>query len=175
MIFNDKLTNLSNLPIVRLILQKLDLKIIACTGFGIDGILLFNERWIVDIRDCLQENYLELYLIEPAKRQFLWGSAALACCDELGIIPIEMIRTAVPDGNFGEEIFLSFNSTKRRNLHTNLIAFDAVCSIKEGTLIGATGSLKIPNDSTQIDRYFEPIGREMIERYQKCITTAQRP
>lgn len=175
MIFNDKLINLSNLPIVQLILQKFDLKIIACTGFGIDGILLFNERWIVDIRDCLQENYLELYLIEPAKRQFLWGSAALACCDELDIIPIEMIRTAVPDGDFGEEIFLSFKSIKRRNLHTNLIAFDAVCSIKEGSFTGLTDSLKRPTDSAQIDRYFEPIGREMLERCQKCIITAQQP
>lgn len=173
MIFNDKLINLSNLPIVQLIVQKLKLKMIACSGFGIDGILLFNERWIVDIRDCLRENYLELYLIEPAKGQFLWGSAALACCDDLGIIPIEIIRSKVPDGNFGEEIFLSFNSTKRRNLHTNLIAFDAICSIKEGSMIGATGSLKRPNDSTQIDQYFEPIGKEMIERFQKCIITAQ--
>lgn len=173
MIFNDKLTNLFNFPIVQLISQKLDLKMIACNGFGIDGILLFNERWIIDIRDCLRENYLELFLIESAKRQFLWGSAALACCDDLDILPIEMIRSQVPDGNFGEEIFLSFNSTKRRNLHTNLIAFDAVCSIKEGGVIGATGSLKHPKDSTQIDRYFEPTGKEMLERCQKCIASVQ--
>lgn len=173
MIFNDKLTNLSNFPIVQLISGRLNLKMIPCNGFGIDGVLLFNERWIIDIRDCLQENYLELYLIEPAKRQLLSGSVALACCDDLGIIPIEMIRAEVPDGNFGEEMFLSFNSTKRRNLHTNLIAFDAVCSIKGGSLIGAAGSLKPPSDSTQIDQYFEPIGKQMIERCQKCITTTQ--
>ncbi|MES2840607.1 MAG: hypothetical protein V4794_10035 [Pseudomonadota bacterium] len=149
------------------------MKMLACNGFGIDGVLLFNEHWIIDIRDCLRENYLELYLIEPAKKQFLWGSAALACCDDLGIVPIEMIRAAVPDGSFGEEIFLSFNSIKRRNLHTNLIAFDAICSIKESGMIGVTGNLNHPNDSTQIDRYFEPVGREMIERCQKCIATGQ--
>ena len=167
MIYNENLYRLIEIKIVKDFIKLQHFKI-ALSGND-SGLLLYKPPYIVEFKDALIENYLEIYFSDLKSELYMEGSSALGCSLDMGLQSLELLRARDLSNDCDKEYFLSENILKIRHLYSNLEAIDKLLP-----LIEAKGGLASIRDGTFDPRFdfkdsVKPMWHGLKERYLSCI------
>ncbi len=171
MIYNENLYSLTEVAIVEVFMRKQDFKVASSDSEF--GLILYNFPYIVEFKDALIENYLEVYLSDISSDLMFSEGAAWACCIELGLEDRQELKNRSYESHPQNQLFLSEGAQKMYGLHVTLEAIDKLLP-----LIKAKGGLVSMRDGTFDSRFdfkdsVKPMWHGMKERYLRCIAAAE--
>lgn len=167
MIYNENLHRLTEIEIVKDFMRRQDFKVVPSDNDY--GLILYRHPYVIEFKDALIENYLEVYFSDLVSCLFIEGGPALGCSLDVGLQSIEALRARDLMHEQGKHIFLSEWDLKIRHLYSNLEAIDRLLP-----LIVAKGGLASMRDGTFDPRFdftlcVKPMWHGMKERYLRCI------
>ena len=167
MIYNENLDRLMQVEIVKDFMRRHSFK--AAPSDNDFGLILFRLPYVIEFKDALIENYLEVYFSDLLGCLYIEGSSALGCSLDLRLQNIEALRARDLTHDQNKEFFLSECDLKIRHLHSNLEAIDKLLP-----LIDAKGGLVSMQDGKFDSRFdfkdsVKPMWHGMKERYLRLI------
>jgi hypothetical protein len=170
MIYNENLHRLTDAQIVKDFMRRQRFKVAPSDNDF--GLILFRLPYVIEFKDALIENYLEVYFSDLEGLLYMEGSSALGCSLDLKLQNIEDLRARDLTHDQNKEFFLSECDLKIRHLYSNLEAIDKLLP-----LIEAKRGLVSMRDGTFDPRpdfkdSVKPMWHGMKERYLRCIAQA---
>jgi hypothetical protein len=171
MIYNENLHLLTEVAIVKEFMRQQGFKV-APSDLDF-GLVLYKLPYVVEFKDALIENYLEVYFSDLNGGFYMEGNSALGCSLDLGLQDLKVLRATDFENHPEKDIFLSEGKRKYHNLCSNLQSFEKLLP-----LIAAKGGLASMCDGTFNSRFdfrdsVKPMWRGMKERYLRCIAKAE--
>lgn len=171
MIFNQHLDRLKEVQLVRDFMQRHRMQGGLCTQGDDSSFILYRFPYVVEFRDALIENYLEIVLVDVSSNLLLTDGSITFCSVELGHQNREILRTLDFSSHKQNNIFLSEGSMKMYGLHTVVEALDKLIP-----LIEARGGLSSIRDGTFDLRFdfrncVQPMYPGLKDKYLKCINS----
>lgn len=170
MIYNENLDRLTQVEIVKNFMRRQNFKVAPSDNDF--GLILFRLPYVIEFKDALIENYLEVYFSDLVGCLYMDGNCALGCSLDLRLQNIEALRARDLTLDKNKEFFLSECDLKIRHLYSNLEAIDKLLPLFE-----AKGGLASMRDGTFDSRFdfkdsVKPMWHGMKERYLRCIAQA---
>jgi len=170
MIYNENLDRLMQVEIVKDFMRRQSFKVAPSDNDF--GLILFRLPYVIEFKDALIENYLEVYFSDLESRLYMEGSSALGCSIDIGLQHLEELRLRDLSCYEDKDIFLSENEKKYSDLDARLEAIDKLLP-----LIEAKGGLVSMRNGTFDPRpdfkdSVKPMWHGMKERYLRCIAQA---
>jgi hypothetical protein len=170
MIYNENLYRLTEVEMVKDFMQQQGFKVAPSDKDF--GLILYKFPYVIEFKDALIENYLEVYFSDLNSSLYMEGGSALGCSLDLGLQSLELLRARNLIHDRGKKYFLSENILKIRHLYSNLEAIDRLIP-----LIQTRGGLASMRDGTFDPRFdfkdsVKPMWHGMKERYLRCIAQA---
>ncbi len=170
MIYNENLHRLTDVQIVKDFMRRQRFKV--APNDNDFGLILFRLPYVIEFKDALIENYLEVYFSDLVGSLYIEGSPALGRSLDLGLQCLEELRLRDLSCYKDIDIFLSENEKKFSDLDAELEAIDKLLP-----LIEAKGGLVSMRDGTFDPRpdfkdSVKPMWHGMKERYLRCIAQA---
>lgn len=167
MIYNENLDRLTQVEIVKDFMRRQSFKVAPCDNDF--GLILFRLPYVIEFKDALIENYLEVYFSDLESRLYMEGNSALGCSIDIGLQRLEELRLRDLSCYEGIDIFLSENEKKFSDLDARLEAIDKLLP-----LIEAKGGLVSMQDGKFDSRFdfkdsVKPMWHGMKERYLRLI------
>lgn len=143
MITSKKIAQIANVAFVQEFLKKNEMRAKLCMKNDQYSLLLHRHGLIIEIKDVLRENYLEVSLIDITSSLMIWGGSALGICLDLNLLDIEVLQLQKFEDHPELDLFTSHAAIKMDNLHTHLQAFDkllpiitlqGLAAIRDGTI-----------------------------------------
>lgn len=171
MIYNENLYRLTEVEIVKDFMRRHSFKVAPSDNDF--GLILFRLPYVIEFKDALIENYLEVYFSDLVGCLYMEGSPALGRSLDFGLQCLEELRSRDLSGFEDINIFLSDNKKKYSDLDAELEAIDKLLP-----LIEAKGGLASMRDGTFDPRFdfkdsVKPMWHGMKERYLRCIAAAE--
>jgi hypothetical protein len=170
MIYNENLHRLTEVEIVRDFMLRRNFKVAPSEKDP--GLILYRLPYVIEFKDALIENYLEVYFSDLRGCLYIEGSPALGRSLDLGLQCIDELRLRDLSRYQNIDIFLSESAKKFSDLDAELEAID-----KLYPLIQANGGLAAMRDGTfdprpDFKNSVQPMWHGMKERYLRCIAQA---
>lgn len=168
MIFNEHLERLLEVRVVKDFMVSRRLEATKFHDDAVSSLLLFRDAFVIEVRDALRENYLEIFLVDLDSDRVLEGGAAVGCSVDLGFQNLEEMRAKNHSVQTWESLFLSFEIEKMNNLQHHLAAFDRLFPLieTEGLRRLQNSGRKYPTDFPLSIRPMYPLVKA---RYAKCL------
>jgi hypothetical protein len=167
--FNQHLDRLAEVPIVSEFMHRHGMRGKVCRTGENYSFILFRLPYVVEFRDDVTENYLEIRLSDISCALSIEGGSALGCSLDLGLQTLVELRSWTFDKHPLNDIFLSDGSLKMGYLYSDLDAFEKLLP-----LIEAKGGLSSMRDGTFDPRFdfkdsVQPMYPGLKEKYLRCI------
>lgn len=171
MIYNENLHRLTEIEIVKDFMQLQGFKVAPCDKDF--GLILYRLPYVIEFKDALIENYLEVYFSDLTSSLYMEGGSALGCSLDLGLQSIEILRARDLDNVQGKDIFLSDGPLKIRHLYSNLEAIDKLLPPMEAK--GGLASMRNGTFDLRFDFTLsvKQMWHGMKERYLRCIAEGE--
>jgi hypothetical protein len=171
MIYNENLYRLTEVAIVEVFMLEQDFKVAPSDSDF--GLILYNLPYVIEFKDALIENYLELYFSDIKSGLMFAEGATWACCVDIGLQDRLELKNRSYESHPQNQLFLSEGAQKMYGLHVALEAIDKLLP-----LIKAKGGLASMCDGTFDSRFdfkdsVKPMWHGMKERYLRCIAAAE--
>ena len=131
MIFNQNLNRLLEVRIVKEFQHHHSMQGKLRKDSNDASFILYKMPFVVEFHDALIENYLEVSLSDLNCKLMLDGSSAVACCLQMELLNLDLMRLETFDNHPQTDIFLSEGILKMDNLHSNLEAIDKLLPLIE--------------------------------------------
>ncbi len=170
MIYNENLDRLTQVEIVKDFMRRQSFKVAPSDNDF--GLILFRLPYVIEFKDALIENYLEVYLSDLVSSIYIEGSPALGRSLDLGLQCLEELRSRDLSGYEDINIFLSDNEKKFSDLDAELEAIDKLLPLIEakGGLVSMRNGTFDPRSDFKDS--VKPMWHGMKERYLRCIAQA---
>ncbi len=171
MIYNENLHRLTEVEIVKDFIHRRGFKVAPSDKDY--GLILYRFPYVIEFKDALIENYLEVYFSDLIGCLYISGSSALGCSLDLGLQNIVTLRARELNNAKEKDIFLSEGILKIRHLYSNLEAIEKLLPLLE-----AKGGLASMRDGAfdprpDFKNSVQPMWHGMKERYMRCIAEAE--
>lgn len=168
MIFNEHIDRLTEIEIVQEFMRRNLMQAKLCNRGDDYSLILYRLPYVVEFHDALIENYLEVTLADLDGNLLIGGSSALGCSLDLGLQNVQQLRARNFEDHPLNNIFLSFQSQKMRNLHSFLEAIDKLFPRIEAKGLSAMrdGTFDSQFDFTQS---VSPMYYGLKEKYLQCL------
>ncbi|MEJ7139174.1 hypothetical protein [Amphibiibacter pelophylacis] len=169
MIYNKNIDRLAKTEVVKDFMRRNDFKMATqCKDYSF---VLHKIPYVIEFKDALIENYLEIYFSDLNSDLYIVGNCALACGLDIGNQDLLKLkkRDLGLKNHPDKEIFLSENEKKIGNLYDTLEAIDGLIPLfdtKGGLASMRNGTFDSRFDfKTRVDLMWHG----MKERYLRCI------
>lgn len=169
MIFNKHLDRLTEVDIVQDFMKQHNMRGKACCRGDDDSFLLYRNPYVIEFRDNLIENYLEIYVSDLNENLIFKEGSAIEVSVDLGYQNNEELRKRNFNGHPKNEVFLSDGARKMYDLQVGIEAIGKLLPLLE-----AKGGLAALRDGT-FDVSFDfadsvrPMWHGLREGYLACI------
>jgi hypothetical protein len=169
--YNENLHRLTEVEIVKDFMRRRDFKVAPSDKDY--GLILYRLPYVIEFKDALIENYLEVYFSDLIGGLYMEGSSALGCSLDLGLQSIEALRARGLNDAQEKGIFLSEGFLKIRHLYSNLEAIDKLLPLLEAKSGLASMRDGVLDPRTDFKNSVKPMWHGMKERYMRCIAESK--
>lgn len=171
MIFNKNIDRLMEVDIVQNFMRNHNMQGKLCIRRDEYSLILYRLPYVVEFHDALIENYLEISLSDISAKLLIGGGSALGCSIDLELQNLTDLRNTNHEFSVANNIFLSENFIKTRNLYSNLEAIDKLLPLIEAK--GGLASIQNGTFDMRFDfkDYLKPMYFGLKEKYLSCISS----